>query len=496
MKKTVAFGLVLTLTLCLFAGCKPTLPTEEKKDSLTLMTVMAIESLDPYSGSYGEKTVPRMMFDTLFNYDANGQFVPCLAKEWKDDGMNLTITLREDVNFTDGEHFTADDVMFAYEQYANNPAFAARIDILGACEKIGEYEVVFRKNTPYAAVQAALTEQFSIVSSKAYSADPAGFANNPIGSGPYKYVSQTEDGSVVFTANEDYFLGSPSIKNVTIKPPVDSSTAVISLQAGEIDLLANVAMAQRELVMGDKDLVYVEKNAWIMSMLLLCGEKFEDVNLRKAVYHALDLESIVLIGNEGAGEPATNLATSLIMGRHEGSVPFGEYDMAKANEYLAASNYTPGTECVLAITPDFANVAQVVQANLAAIGIPIKIDQMDLNALYTKMFGGEIEMTVTYIGNGTTSIESIINGYNTFPFDTMLHITPELNAAINEMAVEADPGARGQHIVEALGLIKDNADFIPLYEFPSTAAYIATLEGVQDIFAASNLFYVNQMSFK
>lgn len=505
MKKAISLILALAMLLAL-AACGTTppapqgestdLPETPKKDSLTLMTVMQCESMDPYSGSYSEKTVPRMVFDTLVDYDENGQFVAGLATGWEDDGMNVTFTLREDVYFTDGEHFTADDVMFAYEQYANNPAFAARLSVWGTLEKVDEYTVTFHKAYPFAALLASLAEQFHIVSSKAYQADPAGFANNPIGSGPYKFVSMDEDGSVTFVANENYYKGAPSIKNLTIKPPVDPSTAVISLQAGELDLVANLPLAQKALIESDSNLKFVEKNAWIMSMLLLGGELMNDINLRQAVAYALDLESIVLIGNEGSGAPATELCASQIMGQYKGKVPFGEYDVDKAKEYLAKSSYVEGTEISLAITPEFASVAQVIQSNLSAIGITVKIDQMDLNSLYALMFSGEMEMTVTYIGNPITTIENIIDVYNTPPFDILMHKTPELDTVISNMKGEVDEDARGEYILEALQLIKDNADFLPLYEYPSTAAYVSNLDGVWDIFAASYMYYVNEMSFK
>ncbi len=512
MKKVLSLLLALAMTLALAACGSASAPAAQSdssapaasadapaapaKDSLTLMTVMKCESMDPYSGSYGEKTVPRMVFDTLVDYDKDGNFVPCLATGWTDEGMDVTFTLRDDVFFTDGEHFSADDVMFAYEMYAANPAFAARLSVWGTVEKLDDYTVVFHKLYPYAALLPSLAEQFHIVSSKAYQADPAGFANNPIGSGPYKYVSQDVDGSVNFVANEDYFKGAPSIKNLTIKPPVDASTAVIALQTGELDLAANLPMAQKALIESDPNLKFIEKNAWIMSMLILGGEQMEDPNLRKAVYYALDLESIVLIGNEGVGAPATDLCASQIMGEFKGKVPFGEYDLEKAKEYLAKSDYVPGTEITLSITPEFASVAQVVQSNLGAIGINVKIDQMDLNSLYAVMFSGEMQMTVTYIGNPITTIENIIDAYNTVPFDTLMHKTPELDAAINNMKAEVDAEKRAEYILEALQLIKDNADYIPLFEYPSTAAYVSDLDGVWDIFAASYMYYVNEMSFK
>ena len=510
MKRNLILGIVALLVLSMFAACaknpeaadpgNPQVNEEETvpnvKDDITLITVLNTESFDPYSGANQDKTVLRLMFDTLFNYDENGNIIPCLAESWEDDGMTLTIKLREDVMFTDGSPLTADDVVYAFECYTAEPAISWVVDYAGTCEKVDEYTVVIHKPTPYAPTMSVLTEYGYIVPSGLHSASPEDFSENPVGSGPYKFVSQEADGSVIFTANEEYFLGAPYIKNVTVNPPVEPSTAVIALETGEVDLIANMPMAQKQVIQNNEDLVYVEKKGWVMNTLLLCGEKFSDVNLRKAIYYAMDLESIVMIGNEGVGEPAKELCSDIIMGDYAGQVPFGEYDIQKAEEYLAASGYTEGTEFTLSITPDFASVAQVIQSNLAQIDIDVTIEQLDLNALYAKMFDGTIEMTVTYIGNSMTTIESIIDAYNANPFDMLLHKNDELGTAIDAMKNEFDEEARGILIVDALQKIKDNADMIPLFEQTATFAHSAELSGVQDIAAASYIYYVNQMKFE
>ena len=186
----LAFAMLLTCTALTAASA-------ESSDTLVVLPYMTSENLNPYAGFGIDKVVRTQLFNSLWQYDENGQGVACLAESWEDseDGTSVTVHLRQDVTFSDGTPFNADAVVFTYGIAANSAALGYTTQsVISKVEKVDDFTVVLYKAAPYASVKEFCVEYLPIVSPTAYQADPEGFSTNPVGTGAY-VLDQVRAGS-------------------------------------------------------------------------------------------------------------------------------------------------------------------------------------------------------------------------------------------------------------------------------------------------------------
>ena len=248
------------------------------------------ESFDPHTANEFDRMVVNSVLDTLFMYDENGDPAPCLAESWTEDGLDITVTLRQGVKFHDGADFNADAVLKNYEyelagEYGTLfPTYVANIT------KVDDYTVVITKATTYASVLDYCCSYFYMVSPAAYDADPEGFAVHPVGTGAYVFDHKDEaTGYVYLTANEDYFQGAPAFKNLEVH------TALIAMENGELDLYLTPSNADFEIALENDALKTGTTTGWTQMTLVTFGEPYiSDPNLRKAIMYAVNAENAAI----------------------------------------------------------------------------------------------------------------------------------------------------------------------------------------------------------
>ena len=460
------------------------------KDQLVFIAKAKTETLDPLTRQVLNKTVMHSIFDCLVKYGPDAKIIPSLAESWVDDGMAVTFKLREDVVFHDGSKFTADDVIFSLDTMGASPEFAWITRYIAGWEKVDDYNVKILKPNSFTQLLNILTEYSYVVSQEAYENDPEGFAENPIGTGAYKFVSKGIDDSVVLVANEDYFEGRPEITNVIIKSPVDSSTKVIALETGEADVVMDVPIAQIPIIEGSENLEFVESESWGMNELALMGSKFDDKNFTKAIKHAINRENVILLSNEGIGEPAKDLYSSRIMGDLAGIVKYEGYNIEKAKEYLAMSNYDADTKLTLSIDAQYIDMAQAIQADLSQIGVNIEIEQLEYNTFWDRIYGAEIEMAIFSGGSPMVGIEDSLLISTSEPWKSTMSASDEKKVILSEILIETDKEVRKELVLEALELEIDQSNFVAIYENTMNFAHTDKITNINPVSAATQVFYI------
>lgn len=154
--------------------------------------------------------VQYQLFDTLVKENQDGSLGPGLAESWyiSPDGLEILSSLRKDVKFHNGETMTAQDVVSSFER-AMASKFTSRITgAMESIELVDDHTVKLKMKYPYGPVIGCIaTANMGIVSEKAVTADPEGFARNPVGTGPYKFVKWNTGTKITFEAFEDYYRG-------------------------------------------------------------------------------------------------------------------------------------------------------------------------------------------------------------------------------------------------------------------------------------------------
>lgn len=494
MKKLLSLVLALLMAFSAAAFAE----TDAADDTLVVTALTESESYDPHTANEFDRMVVNSVMDTLFMYDENGDPAPCLAESWEDDGTQLTLHLVQGVNFTDGTPFNADAVLKNYEyelagEYASIfPTYVSDI------QKVDDYTVVMTKATPYASVLDYCCSYFYMSSPTAYDADPEGFATHPVGTGAYIFDHRDDaTGYVYLTANEDYFQGAPYFKNLEVHTPLESATALIALENGELDLYLTPSNSDFELAEENEALSTDTTTGWTQMTMMTYGEPYmSDINLRKAIMYAVNAENAAIY--YGLTDPvlSKDMFASAIMGDYAGCAEMPDYDPEKAKEYLAQSNYN-GETLEINVTSLNEQVAVSIGYDLDSIGIKNTINVVDMNTWVSKIFDGTVGITASPLGGSYSCMEEMMLVFSSKGYYGSMGILAtdaDADAAVDAALAENDAEARAPLAVEAYQKQAELSNMRGLFEDVFHVVYRSELKGVETKWAASGVPYLYKVS--
>jgi dipeptide transport system substrate-binding protein len=369
------------------------------------------------------------VYDRLveFKYGTT-EVVPSLASSWKVTGKGkiFTFTLRKGVQFHTTAFFTptremnADDVLFSFNRMrdSDNPyhkisggnyEYWNAMDmgkLVKTIKKVDNYTVEITLNEAEAPFLANLAMSFMSVLSKEY-ADKlmaAGTAEKidqePVGTGPFIFKQYSKDTMIRFERNEKYFAGAPSIEKLVFAITPDPSVRYQKLKTGECHLVIEPAPADLEAMRADSKLKVLSAaglNVGYLSMNTL-KKPFDNLMVRKAVAHALNKADYINAIYLGNAIPAKGPLPPSMWGSHHGLQEY-EFSPEKAKELLKKAGYPNGFEAelwTLPITrpyiPNGKKLGEMMQADLARIGIKVKLVSYDWSTYLAKARTGEHQM--------------------------------------------------------------------------------------------------------
>lgn len=369
----------LALTGCAGAG---TTDPQGNGETLTLGTVIAPNSLDPAGAEWGNRApFYQAVFDTLLLATPEGTVEPWLAKEWSynEDNTVLTLTLRDDVTFSDDSELTSDVVVKNLERFKNgtspNAGYFAGVASFAAPD---EQTVVITLNAPDPALLNYLTRDAGLIGA-ADSLDSEDVATNPVGSGPYELdADATVTGtSYVYTRNPDYW--NPDVQHydkLVLNVYTEASAALNVIKAGEangVRLVDNAALSE------------VEGAGWTVTgneldfqgLLLLdragtLAPELADVRVRQAINYALDREGLLTALQNGYGTPTTQVFSASSSSYDAALDDRYPYDPEKARELLADAGYPDGFTITMPTTSGGSTTFTLFSQQLADIGITVE----------------------------------------------------------------------------------------------------------------------------
>jgi len=373
--------------------------------------------------------VTEQIYDNLVHFERGGTKVePSLAESWtiSKDGLEYTFKLRKGVkwqtnkNFKPSRDFNADDVLFMFERQwkENDPFFKVTSPnhayfgdmgmpkLLKSVDKVDEYTVKITLNAPEAPFLANLAMQFAGIQSKEYAiamlkaGTPEKIDQDPLGTGPFQVVQYQKDSIIRFKANPLYWKGKAKIDDLIFSITPDASVRWAKLQKGECHVMPYPNPADLDAIRKDANVTVLEQPGLNIGYLAYNTTKkpFDDVRVRKAINMAIDKKAIVSAVYLSTGVAAVN---PIPPGQwsYNKALKDDAFNPAEAKKLLAAAGYPNGFSTDLwampvqrPYNPNAKRIAELMQADLAKVGVTAEIKSFEWGEYRKRMQAGEHQM--------------------------------------------------------------------------------------------------------
>ena len=381
------------------------------KDTLVLANSADVTSFDPFVDTNGVSgRVRSCIYESLWIQENDGGYTPLLATEWEwTDDLHLSITLREGVTFSNGNPFTADDVLFTYES-ALNGAFPQYFSKIEQINVVDDTHVEFVFSQVDATIMAYIASFFPILDRETVEANPEALATTPIGTGPYVLENWSVGDSQTLKRNENYWGEPAKIENVTFRVVTEPTQRYVELMTGGVDFAFELAYADAMSMDASQFTISQDLNTVVNHLMINSdeGHKMADENLRIAMAYCIDREALVQAAYAGSALPAWSPVSPSTSGYYEeleGYEPYPQ-DFEKAKEYLAAAGYADGVTLNLLYTGDnqyYSNMVEVLQNWFGQAGIELNLNSSDFNTALTYAIDRTNDWDLYIIGNGAAT---------------------------------------------------------------------------------------------
>lgn len=431
------------------------------------------------------------IYSTLLDTDNDGNLVPDLAESWEmsEDGTSFTYHLREDACFSDGTPVTAQDVKFTYDRAKEMPKTKSNTSKIKEVVVDNDHQVTIYLTEQYAPFKTIVTNSnLSIVSEAAVTAagDSYGDVDNILGSGPFVCTEWTPNDHYTLVRNENYWGEMPITTTITCRVIPEGSARTIALETGEVDLVWSVDAIDCANVEANSDLLLLSQPSSSIEYVGMNTTKeiFADKRVRQAINYALDKQAFVDTIIEGRGQVANSYINSAIPG-YDPEQECYPYDPEMAKQLLAEAGYPDGFDCKIYVNGDVrTRSAQVLQAQLAEVGINVEIFTYEWGALLDSLNAGEHEMFLLGWSNSSFDADSstyqLFHSSNHGATGNRAFLTDAtIDELIEEAAKEMDDSKRNELYKEIQTTLKDLAPWVPLYYRDDNVGIRADLKGFE-----------------
>ena len=509
-RATGLLGLALAGALAL-SGCSEDASGGEA-GSDTLLTIPRedmgtfVRNFNPFSPNVAPMT-QQAVYEPMFVYNpADGSTTPWLAREWSTskDGKEITFTLREEVQWSDGEPLVAQDVV---------TTFGLQKELLGgyeyveAVDAVDESTVVFRLGRVYSPALYEIGQQI-VVPDHVWSAieDPAKSSNEtPVGTGPYTEVVSFQGQSFDLGPNPHYWQPDKQrIAGIRMLAFAGNDGANLAAANGEVDWAPQfIPNIEEAFVAKDPEhnhYWFPPTGSMINLQLNTAKAPFDDVKVRKALSMAIDRDQVVKVGMQDYTEPAdcTGLSGAYDTWRDEdlaSSCTWTVHDVDAANELLDEAGYARGGDgmrvledgkpftfdiSVGSTSSDWLSVANVIAQNLAEVGVKATVDAPDWSAVVAGYEEGSFDAGIVWSNNaptpyqfyrGVMSTETVVPVGEKTLENYHRYGDAEADALLADFAATSDEAAQQRLVDQLQAEFDEQAPVIPLFPGPEWGAY-------------------------
>jgi peptide/nickel transport system substrate-binding protein len=479
--------------------------------------------LDPVNATDGESfRATRQVMDTLLRFKPESfDMAPALATEVpkaEDGGRTYTLKLRKGVKFHDGTEFNADAVKFNFDRWrdsknpyhkgggANSEDFAYYAgqfggfdddSVIESVDVVDEYTVRFNLKQPQGPFTRNLTmSPFAIASPTAIKRNVDNFWQEPVGTGPYKFVNWERNSQIRVEAVKDWWgtdlsasegYGGPHVKEVAIKTIPDNTQRVAALTGNQLNGADGLVPDDVPTVKQQQGFKVIYRPPNTIGYLAMNNEKppFDDPQVRQAFNYAINIPQIVESVLRGQGEVASNYMPSLLPFFNNSVKPYS-YDPDKAKQMLKDAGvanlktelwYMPIPRPYM---PDAKSIAQVMQQNLEKVGVSAKLVTYEWATYLTKTGSGEHPTCLLGWtgdnGDPDNFLNVLLNSASATPQNALnvaYYKNPKVDKLLEQAQSTVDENEREKAYYEAQEIMHEDAPWVPI-------AYVTPPIGLQD----------------
>ncbi len=457
-------------------ACGPVLA----RDSLTMGMVLEPPHLDPTAGAAAAiREVGHLnIFEGLTRIDENGTVQPGLARAWTiaEDGLTYQFDLVSGASFHNGVPLTAADVVFSFERAMAEDSVNAQKQLFEPIERVeatGDTTVTITLKRPTGHFLFNLGWGDMVI------VEPSSADTNktaPVGTGPFRFVRWVTGDRVELERNPDYWGEPPALATATFKFIPDPAAATAAMLAGDIDAFANFpapeALGQFEA--DPRFAVAVGTTEGETILAINNGRPpLDDIRVRRALAHAVDRRAVIDGAMFGYGTPIG----SHFAPHHPAYVDLTNrypYDPEAAKALLAAAGME-GLELTLKLPPpSYARRGgEIVQAQLAAVGVEVEIIPMEWAQWLEQVFQGK-DYDLTIVSH-TEPMDIDIYARDDYYFQ---YAEPAFDAVIETLAATEDPAARAALFGEAQAVLAEDSVNVFLFQLAKPGVWKAGIEGL------------------
>jgi len=486
------------------ATAPPAAPAAGPAGTLTIAQGVDAESLDPFVTTSGaSKGMLWTVFDRLVYRDPDLNLKPGLAVSWKSlDDLTWELKLRDNVAFHNGEPFNAEAAKASFARFVD-PAikngYSTLLKPVTDVQVVDASTIHVKTSEPFAELIETLAGYVEMVPPKASAS--ADFAKNPVGTGPYKFVSWSpNDRFVVEAVNAPRWDGQPRMKQVVFRPIPEATARISELKSGGVDIITNVSplvLSSLQNEPGSTLARAINSGSIILIPSFLTTDVFKQRDVRQAMSYAIDKDALIKVVLQGEAVPMSSPFPKGVKGGYVDALKPYPYDPDKAKSLLTSAGYPDG------FTVNFKapngrylqdkQIAEAITGQLAKVGIKAELETVEWSTYVQGIVGrkyalfllsqGGLQVGPAVQTNWSSRIKGIAwQGYTNGTVDDL----------IDKAAKTVDEGARIAIYEQLDKLVWDDLPWIPLYhqqdiyairdrvkDFKPTSEAVVLLENTQ-----------------
>lgn len=479
---------VLTAAALILTGCGRDAGKKGGTSSLTVGVANDIDSMDPNKTvSAGTRELLFNVYEGLVKPDSDGNLNPAVASGYtvSEDARIYSFTLRDGVRFHNGHPVTAADVVYSINRCADAssgnplaPAFSA----IESCEAPDDRTVVIT-------LKEGDSEFLSYLTTAIVPADVRDLETEPVGTGPYRFVSRTPGDEIVLQKFDEYWGdgtngGNPAvIENVTVRIVTNGDMIVTNMKGGSIDLFVHLNAAQAAQL-GDGYTV-AEGTMNLVQALYLNNARapFDDVRVRQALCLAIDRPEIFAAVSDGRG---TALGSSVYPAYRKYFMPelaeTYQQDIDGAKALLAEAGYPDGFSFDITVPSNYQqhiDTATVLREEFKKIGVTANIQQVEWETWLSDVYQNrEFTSTVIGVDASTLSATALLGRFESDASNNFINYQdPEYDALYQRALASTDDAEKTELFRQCEQMLSDKAANVYIQDLPDFVGYSSRYTG-------------------